>query len=204
VVRLLRTLGCQGNGADRQLNSEPDLRQPECDRLEKSALVIIERLSPEESIDPETLGIAGAIRRRLWESDRPARAHLDAAAKYYGRGFEVRGDYYNGENYALCLDLRTKVQTEVAEATYDRMTAQKVRLRVRETLGRELAEAGVAERVDLRWMLATMSNIARTLDDAPAADAYETRFRALGRPQWEVDTFEAGKRYAEALAAERN
>jgi len=179
-------------------------KQPTPVEALRSALAIIQQLTPDDSIDPETLGITGAIRRRLWESDPTARAHLNASVRCYGRGFEVKGDYYNGENYALCLDLRAKDQTDPVEANYDRMTAQKVRRRVQDTLTRAFGEHTAFERPDLQWMLATMSNVARALKDVATADDYEARFRALRRPQWELDTFEAGRRYAEALAGSRD
>jgi hypothetical protein len=48
----------------------------------------IDQLGPDKSNDPETLGITGAIRKRLWQETGDI-AQLDAAIRYYGRGFEV-------------------------------------------------------------------------------------------------------------------
>lgn len=58
------------------------------------ALKIIESLSPEKSNDPETLGITGAIHKRLWNITSDT-AELDLAILYYGRGFDIRRDYYS-------------------------------------------------------------------------------------------------------------
>jgi hypothetical protein len=125
----------------------------------------IERLSPAESTDPETLGIAGAIQKRLFTRRRDPE-NLNRAVELYGRGFEVKRDYYNGENYALCLDLRAKEHegTSPADARYDRETARRVRARVVDLLQAAFSDPSTVERGDY------------------------------------IDTFEAGKKYAEEIA----
>ncbi len=166
----------------------------------QAARAIIDGLDPEESTDLETLGIAGAIRKNLYKQE-PHRAHIEAAIDHYGRGFELKRDYYNGENYALCLDIRARIQTDASEARYDRMTARKVRERTRTHLAEALAEPTVDQRADYRWMLATMANTAYALGDPTAGSDYEARFRARNQAAWEVQTFEEGKRYASEIAA---
>ena len=149
---------------------------------------------------PRDPGIAGAIRKRLWKLE-PTDAHLAAAIELYGRGFEVKGDYYNGENYALCLDWRANKQTDPAEAVYGTgTTARKVRGRIRDSLALALAEPTAQQRSDYHWMLASMANAAYAVGDVTTASDHEARFRALGRPDWEVKTFEGGKEYALKLA----
>lgn len=70
------------------------------------ALKLLDPLNPRESNDPETVGLAGAIEKRLfaWRGDP---AHLDRAIGYYGRGYYLRNDWYNGINLAYLLNLRT-------------------------------------------------------------------------------------------------
>lgn len=158
-------------------------------------------LGPETSTDPETLGIAGAIQKRLWEAEKESK-QLDAAIELYGRGFEVKRDYYNGENYAVCLDLRAGARAATApdEALYDRMTARKVRARVEELLVEAFKDPAVTERSDYKWMLATMANTLIALRRDAEAEAYERQFRALA-VGWEIETFEGGQVYARAIAA---
>ena len=49
------------------------------------ALTIISRLEPENrnTTDPETLGITGAIYKRLWQNDIEVIEYLDRAIEYY-------------------------------------------------------------------------------------------------------------------------
>ncbi len=173
--------------------------QTKDERVEKleAARKVIEQLSPDSSTDPETLGIAGAIRKRLYqETDRLE--HLDAAIDLYGRGFEVKRDYYNGENYAFCLDWRAARQADAAEADYDRRTARKVRVRIVTSLEPQVADLHTAERADYKWMLATLANTLRAL--GRDGDQHEQAFRNLKPADWEIETFETGKAYAQKLA----
>ena len=65
------------------------------------ALKIIKQLNPEKSLDLETLGISGAIYKRLFLLDGNYDL-LTKAEELYQRGYIIKGDYYNGENFANC------------------------------------------------------------------------------------------------------
>jgi tetratricopeptide (TPR) repeat protein len=158
----------------------------------QKALTIIAKLNPDSSHDIETLGIAGAIRKRLWILELQ-RTHLDKAIEYYGQGFNLRKDYYNGENYALCLDLRSDLQQDADDRLYDRMTARRVRKEIVEHLGRELTAADYADRPDKLWMNATMANALFALGRSEEAQFYEQAFMDLGPRDWQRDTYEDGK-----------
>jgi tetratricopeptide (TPR) repeat protein len=158
----------------------------------QKALTIIAKLNPDSSHDIETLGIAGAIRKRLWILELQ-RTHLDKAIEYYGQGFNLRKDYYNGENYALCLDLRSDLQQDADDRLYDRMTARRVRKEIVEHLGRELTAADYADRPDNLWMNATMANTLFALGRSEEAQPYEQAFMDLGPRDWQRDTYEDGK-----------
>jgi hypothetical protein len=159
---------------------------------------ILQPLDPRSSTDPETLGICGAIQKRLFKCTGEL-ASLDMAIDMYGRGFVLKQDYYNGENYALCLNWRADQQQQPEEAAYDRRTAQKARERVVASLTHALQDEHAAQRSDFFWMLASMANTLRALG-LPAGD-YEEQFRALVKEPWQLQTFEQGKAYAEQIAA---
>jgi hypothetical protein len=158
---------------------------------------ILAPIRPELSTDPETLTIAGAIQRKLWRELQELPC-LELAIELYGRGFHIRGDYTNGEKYAMCLDMRAAAQGDPAEAAYDRMAARKARARTVAGLRRALDESTPDDRSDYKRMLATMANALYALGD-PAAAEYEARFRACGLLAWEVQTFEHDKAAAIAL-----
>ena len=102
---------------------------------------LLQTLDPATTNDPETLGLWGAVHKRLWDLDRQPR-YLDEAVGAYSRGFYLRQDHYNGVNYAYLLELRA-LQSARAGAFED---AIELRLLRRGLLnaGLDLAEYGYA------------------------------------------------------------
>jgi hypothetical protein len=86
---------------------------------------ILSALAPQTSSDAVTVGLWGAIHKRLWDETKNP-DDLDEAVWAYGRGYYIRTDYYNGINYAFLLDVRAS-RSEGDEALVDRLLARRVR-----------------------------------------------------------------------------
>lgn len=86
-------------------------------------------LKPRTSNDTETLGLWGAVHKRLWDLTQD-RSHLDEATRGYERGFYLRNDYYNGINVAYLLNVRAAHAARPAEAIADFVQAERVRREV--------------------------------------------------------------------------
>jgi tetratricopeptide (TPR) repeat protein len=67
---------------------------------------LLKTLNPETSNDTETLGLWGAVHKRLWDITKD-RADLNEAVRGYEHGFYLRNDYYNGINLAFLLNVRS-------------------------------------------------------------------------------------------------
>jgi len=95
----------------------------------KAALIkaqgILSKLVPQTSSDAETVGLWGAIHKRLW-SQTKNRDDLNVSVKAYGRGYYIKNDYYNGINYAFMLDLRAS-QSTGNDALVDHGLAKQIR-----------------------------------------------------------------------------
>lgn len=165
---------------------------PSEEKALREGLKIISELNPDNSNDPESLGITGAMYKRLWLLNRNP-DDLDRAITYYRRGFEIRRDYYNGENLAVCYDFRADVQREKAEADYDRKTAYKVREAVVIILSEVIRSPFFADRTDRKWVYASLANCNFALGNDGTADHFEGLFKGEGPADWEVETYEAGK-----------
>lgn len=175
-------------------------KQPSAITALVNGLQIISALQPDNSNDPETRGIAGAMHKRLWLETGDA-AQLDAAIRHYGRGFEVRRDYYNGENLAACYDFRSRVQLDPDEVQFDRMSARKVREGILAELTDILTQPSFEERTDRRWVYASLANCSYAIGKTEDGERYEADFRNAASATWEVETFESGKQHAlEALS----
>ena len=161
-----------------------------------NALKIINELMPDASNDPETLGIAGAIHKRLWQITQD-QAELELAMKYYGRGFDVRRDYYTGENQAICLNYRAEIETDPVEKSYYQVSARKTREELKLILNDIITSPSFSERSDQKWVLASMAQILFGLGKEREAQQFEQRFLDYKvsdcLAQWEVDTFTVSK-----------
>ena len=89
---------------------------------------VLDALKPDTSSDAETAGLWGAIHKRLWVRTKEP-ADLDKAIRWYGRGYYIKDDYYNGINYAFLLNARASV-TDGDDALVDRKLAQRIRTAV--------------------------------------------------------------------------
>src|SRR5262249_38249913 len=87
------------------------------DRDAKTALTdakdILMALDPEASSDPETLGLWGAVHKRLWHTQplpwEERLAALSTAIWAHEKAFYLKNDYYNGINLAFLLNARANV-----------------------------------------------------------------------------------------------
>ena len=86
-------------------------------------------LNPITSNDTETLGLWGAVHKRLWELEKTLN-YLDEAIRAYERGFYIKNDYYNGINYAFLLNERASQSVDRAEAIADFVEARRIRKEV--------------------------------------------------------------------------
>jgi hypothetical protein len=84
----------------------------------REACDLLYTLNPGTSNDTETLGLWGAVHKRLWDKAKDAAA-LDKAIRSYERGFYLRNDYYNGINFAFLLNIRAAHAADLARASAD-------------------------------------------------------------------------------------
>jgi hypothetical protein len=94
----------------------------------RKAQAILGELEPTVSTDAETVGLWGAIHKRLWDLTED-KNDLDTALLSYEKGFYIRNDYYNGINLAYLYNLRASISSG-AEAQADFVVAGRIRMRV--------------------------------------------------------------------------
>lgn len=158
------------------------------------ALSIISKLDPDETNDPETLGITGAINKRLWQLTYES-TYLDRAINFYKKGFQINEDYYTGENYALCLDFKAKSENDSREKIYLQMEAQKSREKIIEVINDIFEDEDFLDRTDLKWIYATFSHCQLAAGNKEKADEYEKLFLNEIDADWEKETFENSKKH---------
>jgi len=87
---------------------------------------ILARLAPQTSSDAETVRLWGRIHLRLWKLTDEQHP-LDEATQTLKRGFYLRNDHENGNEYAFVLNTRAARATRAADAVADFVLARRVR-----------------------------------------------------------------------------
>ena len=153
------------------------------------ALNIIGQLDLDgNTTDPETLGITGAIYKNLWVLHKDME-YLNRAITYYGKCFKIRNDYYTGENYAHCLNMKAMEEPDGDEKTYLRIEAKKTRQAIISYLLQDVDSDSFVQRTDKKWVYATLSQCYFGLADKEESEKYETLFLSQTDVPWEVETF---------------
>ena len=151
----------------------------------EEARSFLQELGPEVSNDPETLGLWGAVHKRLWDltEDRSA---LDTSIDAYERGFYLKQDYYNGINYAFLLNVRAaqhEKEADRAEAVADFVLARRVRRSVMKYCELALAVGPISNETKY-WIVATMWEAAVGLEDEGAAAVYMKQAESVAEAKW--------------------
>jgi tetratricopeptide (TPR) repeat protein len=157
------------------------------------ALTIINKLNPDDTNDPETLGITGAINKGLWEETEDIE-FLERAIDYYKKGFQINSDYYTGENYALCLELKARIESDDREKIYSQMEAEKTRREILRVIDEIFEEDNYENRIDIKWVYATYSHCLLAVGSISDAEKYEKLFLEKIDADWEKDTFYKSKK----------
>jgi len=148
----------------------------------RQARSILDALKPDTSAEAETVGLWGAIHKRLWEVGKERR-DLDTAIRSYARGYFIKDDYYNGINFAFLLNVRASV-TEGDEALADRVLARRMRREVLVLC--DTALQGTLNAEDAFWASATKVEALQGLGRQTEADALRATISA-GAVKWMVD-----------------
>lgn len=155
------------------------------------AWAIISQLNPEgNTLDPETLGIAGAINKNLYRLGCGVE-FLDNAIKFYKKSYVVSGNYYTGENYAHCLMLKSQEITDSDERIYLSFEAKKVWKNIIDDLSKKLELE--KERIDQIWIYASISNCYLNLGLRDESEYYKEFFFKENPLDWQVQTFEKNR-----------
>jgi hypothetical protein len=168
-------------------------KQPTPEDALNEARNILLALNPETTNDPETLGLWGAIHKRLWEI-----SHLDAdlgkSIDAYGRGFQLKQDYYNGINLAFLLELRALTALkagEQEEGLTDSVLAKRIRREVIKYTAPLITKDYDYGDDKRYWILATLWEAEAGLGNTTAAESWAAQARALKPASWMIDSTQA-------------
>ncbi|HEV3074047.1 MAG TPA: TRAFs-binding domain-containing protein [Thermoanaerobaculia bacterium] len=168
-------------------------------RALEEARELLAALAPATSNDTETLGLWGAVHKRLWTMTKDMEC-LDEAIHGYERGFYLRNDYYNGINLAFLLNVRAAAGADPAEAIADYVQARRVRREVLAICERWLEnnpipdarsaspEAVQQAQTSRYWVLATLGEAYLGLGEGPKGREQLQAAYASAPARWMADS----------------
>lgn len=161
---------------------------PNEEKALQRGLKTIKALNPDTSMDLETLGITGAIYKRMYQLHGKA-DDLGQAIGYYQKGYLLKDDYYNGENYAYCLLEKanredTSKEESVALTYLARQAFQSIAKR-----SEQIISECPKEQIEF-WMYATLSASYYYLGDLEKFERYRDIFLERAEADWQKDTYE--------------
>ena len=150
----------------------------------EKALDIIKKLCPKKSLDIETLGITGAIYKRLFKLNKNF-DYLDEAIYYYKKGYIIQNDYYNGENLANCLLYKTEDhRLNSEEISYLKFESRNIQKRIIKIIEADIRDGNVNF-----WMYATLSVCYFCLKDDEKYKKYQDKFYGNCMADWQKQTY---------------
>ncbi len=153
--------------------------------LNEAEDILAKYCAPKISNDPETLGLSGAINKRLFELSGDL-AYLERAIRFYERGFYVKQDYYNGINVAYMYTQRANLLPDRFDAIVSYGHANMIRQNVAE-ICQELIEdeESFASRGDKQWVYMTLAEayqgLGRTSDEERLGRKIESEATEFGK-----------------------
>ncbi len=136
---------------------DPDL--PVYDKLIRALEILHETDDLKATRDNETLGLAGAIYKRMWQVDTD-KEHLERSFAYYNRGFEQgpETDFgYTGINAAYVLDLLASLEERYAVDTGTSSPTAEARRKNARAIRQTLVEVlpSLADSEENKWLTET-------------------------------------------------
>lgn len=164
---------------------------PDAETALLNAKAILEGLNPERTTDPETLGLWGAIHKRLWELKKD-QAHLDQAIWAHEKGFYLKNDFYNGINLAFLLNARASI-SPAREAIADSVIAERVRRQIipicKEALTKGVKDdEGNPDQEQQFWVQATLVEALTGIGETQEAQRIKAEAIAEAPEPWMAET----------------
>ena len=162
------------------------------------ALGHLEVLNPLMSIDLETLGLSGAIYKRLFEIEND-QEHLRKSIWFYEKGFYIGSSYYNGINLAFLFNVNALEAQDKFEAIASFGNAARIRLKVKEICENYFSNPGWDARDDKAWVLLTMAEIEFSLGNLEAESKYVEQVNNMENVTFALDSYNSQREKLDEL-----
>lgn len=163
-------------------------KSPNPEQALLNAEKILLELDPEETTDIETLGLSGAINKRLFEITKDTE-YLKKSVKYYEKGFYINEDYYNGINLAYLYNVLSSVEIEKGLSKSHFFQARFIRERIIGICNQLISDKNFKLREDKHWIYQSLAQAYLGLDKTDELEAIIPLIDEYSNGQFDLDTF---------------
>ena len=117
---------------------------------------ILSALNPDKTTDPETLGLSGAINKRLYEHYKDTK-YLEKSLEYYNRGYHIKQDYYNGINASFLYTVKSTIDSDKFSAFANFGQGIEIRKNVIKICEKIIKSDTFKSREDKDWIYLTLA-----------------------------------------------
>lgn len=149
---------------------------------------ILKGLNPYTTTNPETLGLSGAINKRLFELTKN-KTFLDKSISFYAKGFNIQQDYYNGINYAYLLTIKSIVERKKNEAISFFIQANGVRKQIISICNDLIKQKNFKDRSDKEWIYQSLAQAYLGLGNIKTVNKLLPIITKLSKGEFDRDTF---------------
>lgn len=149
---------------------------------------ILKQLKPDDTTDVETLGLSGAINKRLYEITNDNK-YLLKAIRFYSKGFHIGQDHYNGINYAFLLTLKATLQTDKIEAISYFRQSQRIREEIVVICKAIIEDKNFNDRNDKEWVYQSLAQAYLSLNKKTELNKTIKIINQLSKGQFDIETF---------------
>lgn len=149
---------------------------------------ILSTLTPDDTTDIETLGLSGAINKRLYEVSNKIN-FLNKSINYYAKGYHIAHDHYNGINYAYLLTIKATIQKTKDEAISFFSQSQRVREDIVKLCLNLIKDTSFEKRDDKEWIYQSLAQAYLGLGRLKEMTKILTKIKKLSKGKFDIDTF---------------
>ncbi len=153
---------------------------------------LLESLNIDITTDPETLGLAGAIYKRLYTINKD-NIYLEKALWNYSKGFYVKQDYYNGINLIYLLLLKASISSLQLHVCANYGRAIEVIDHVNRICLLLLESKDFNERDDKEWIYFTLAEIAFIQKRLDKEEIYLNQAIKESKGSFSLDSYKSQK-----------
>lgn len=153
-----------------------------------NAELILDVLNPKQTTDLETLGLSGAINKRLYE-ELDEVEFLDKALWFYEKGFYIGNDYYNGINAAYLYTIKATLEEDKFQAFANFGNGNMVRKKVIIVCEEIIKSKIWDERDDKQWVLLSLAEAYYGLNQMKKVEEVLNKVKDFLKGEFGMDTF---------------